>query len=236
MPYKDPVAARLASRERVRRYRKRQSIAKKLGPSAVEVTGDPADVLAAWSAATLVVPAGHPNAGQPMTLPPYGVEFLRETRRGARQLAAASTGAPLGDQADEAELATAERLAAGASKPVVDRNTALRPACDGLPGTPWLLAPRRPLDKLDLFRLSQDGGLVFPFRRAHYQPAPDRPCPAPRRRDTRTSRPRPAAMSPRCRTPPLHGAALGAPIGWRTAARRSVALPSKRSTRRSPWP
>ena len=88
MPYKDPQAARLASRERVRRYRKRQSIAKKLGPSAVEVTGDPADVLAAWSAATLVVPAGHPNAGQPMTLPPYGVEFLRETRRGA----------PLGDQ------------------------------------------------------------------------------------------------------------------------------------------
>ena len=56
-----------------------------------------------------------------------------------------------------------------------DRNTALPPACDGLPGTPWLLAPRRPLDKLDLFRLSQDGGLVFPFRRAHYQPAPDRP-------------------------------------------------------------
>ena len=27
-------------------------------------------------------------------------------------------------------------------------------AADGLPGTPWLLAPRRPLDKLDLFRLS----------------------------------------------------------------------------------
>ena len=78
MPYKDPQAARLASRERVRRYRKRQSIAKKLGPSAVEVAGDPADVLAAWSAATLVVPAGHPNAGQAMTLPPYGVEFLRD--------------------------------------------------------------------------------------------------------------------------------------------------------------
>ena len=77
MPYKDPQAARLASRERVRRYRKRQSIAKKLGPAALDVSGSPADVLAAWSAATLVVPAGHPNAGQPMTLPPYGVEFLR---------------------------------------------------------------------------------------------------------------------------------------------------------------
>ena len=77
MPYKDPVAARLASRERVRRYHKRQSLAKKLGPSAVELAGDPADVLAAWSASTLVVPAGHPNAGEPMTLPDYGVEFLR---------------------------------------------------------------------------------------------------------------------------------------------------------------
>ena len=77
MPYKDPVAARLASRERVRRYHKRQSLAKKLGPSAVELAGDPADVLAAWSASTLVVPAGHPNAGEPMTLPDYGVELRR---------------------------------------------------------------------------------------------------------------------------------------------------------------
>ena len=78
MPYKDPVAAKLASRERVRRYRKRQRIAKTLGPAAVEVTGDPADVLAAWSAATLVVPAGHPNAGEPMALPDYGVDFLQD--------------------------------------------------------------------------------------------------------------------------------------------------------------
>ena len=62
----------------MRRYRKRQSIAKKLGPAALELTGDPADVLAAWSARALVVPAGHPNAGQPMRLPPYGVDFLRD--------------------------------------------------------------------------------------------------------------------------------------------------------------
>ena len=95
MPYKDPVAARLASRERVRRYRKRQGIAKKLGPAAVELTGDPADVLAAWSASTLVVPAGHPNAGEPMTLPDYrrGIPTGRAAAPG--QLAAASTGAPL---------------------------------------------------------------------------------------------------------------------------------------------
>ena len=78
MPYKDPTAARIGSRERMRKHRSRRRLAKKLGPSALEVVGSPADVLAAWSAATLVVPAGHPNAGQPMTLPPYGVEFLRD--------------------------------------------------------------------------------------------------------------------------------------------------------------
>ena len=91
VPYKDPQAARLASRERVRRYRKWQRIAKKLGPAAVEVTGDPADVLAAWSASTLVVPAGHPNAGEPMTLPDYGVEFLRAAAPGSSRPA---TGRP----------------------------------------------------------------------------------------------------------------------------------------------
>ena len=120
------------------------------------------------------------------------------TRRGARQLAAASIGPSLAGQTADvacrhgAQLARpsaaeartrpplggqARRMGAqtGSRCGVGDRNTALPPACDGLPGTPWLLAPRRPLDKLDLFRLSQDGGLVFPFRRAHYQPAPDRP-------------------------------------------------------------
>ena len=120
MPYKDPQAARLASRERVRRYRKRQRIAKKLGPAAVEVAGDPADVLAAWSASTLVVPAGHPNAGEPMTLPDYGVEFLRAAAPGSSRPRASARHwparpptsradtaptsrdrPPLGDQADE---------------------------------------------------------------------------------------------------------------------------------------
>ena len=117
------------------------------------------------------------------TGPPLAGQAADVARRHGAQLARPSaaearTRPPLGDQADEAELATAERLAAGASKPgwvYRGRNTALPPACDGLPGPPWLLAPRRPLDKLDLFRLSQDGGVVFPFRRAHYQPAPDRP-------------------------------------------------------------
>ena len=133
MPYKDPVAARLASRERVRRYRKRQRIAKKLGPAAVEVTGDPADVLAAWSASTLVVPAGHPNAGEPMTLPDYGVEFLRAAAPGSSRPRASARHWPARPPTSRADTAPnsrdrpprrraparrwATRLAAWASKP-----------------------------------------------------------------------------------------------------------------------
>ena len=109
MPYKDPQAARLASRERVRRYRKRQSIAKKLGPSAVEVAGDPADVLAAWSAATLVVPAGHPNAGEPMTLPDYGVEFLRAAASGSSRPRASARHWPARPPTSRADTAPTSR-------------------------------------------------------------------------------------------------------------------------------
>ena len=39
---------------------------------------DPAGALAAWSRDSLRVPAGHPLAGQPLTLPPYGTDFLRD--------------------------------------------------------------------------------------------------------------------------------------------------------------
>jgi hypothetical protein len=109
MPYKDPQAARLASRERVRRYRKRQRIAKKLGPAAVEVTGDPADVLAAWSASTLVVPAGHPNAGEPMTLPDYGVEFLRAAAPGSSRPRASARHWPARPPTSRADTAPTSR-------------------------------------------------------------------------------------------------------------------------------
>ena len=47
---------------------------------------DPAGAIAAWSAERLIVPPGHPLAGQPMKLPPYGVEFLRDVfRPGVRE-------------------------------------------------------------------------------------------------------------------------------------------------------
>ena len=39
---------------------------------------DPAGAVAGWSAAVLKVPPGHPRAGEPMTLPPYAVSWLRE--------------------------------------------------------------------------------------------------------------------------------------------------------------
>ena len=107
---------------------------------------------------------GPPLAGQAADVArPHGAHLARPSAAEAR------TRPPLGGQARRMGVQTGVGVYRG------DRNTALPPACDGLPGTPWLLAPRRPLDKLDLFRLSQDGGLVFPFRRAHYQPAPDRP-------------------------------------------------------------
>ena len=39
---------------------------------------DPASALAEWSRSRLVVPPGHPNAGRPMELPAFAVEWLRE--------------------------------------------------------------------------------------------------------------------------------------------------------------
>ena len=40
--------------------------------------GDSIETLAAWARSTLRVPAGHPLAGQPMTIPDYGAAFLRD--------------------------------------------------------------------------------------------------------------------------------------------------------------
>ena len=51
-------------------------------PSAVVVIppmpDDPVGALASWAAATLKVPPGHPLAGQPMALPDFAVDFLRD--------------------------------------------------------------------------------------------------------------------------------------------------------------
>ena len=81
MPYKDETAERLAARERQRRRRAKLKEARERAvvlalPTALP--DDPAGELAAWAAATLRVPAGHPLAGEPMALPAFALEFLRD--------------------------------------------------------------------------------------------------------------------------------------------------------------
>ena len=80
MPYKDPNAERLANRERQRRWRARQKMAKASAVSLVPapLPADPIGALAQWSRQALRVPPGHPLAGQPLTLPDYGEAFLRD--------------------------------------------------------------------------------------------------------------------------------------------------------------
>ena len=65
-----------------REYRARQREAKHPhldgmapGPG---LPADPAQAIADWSTECLIVPPGHPRAGEPMTLPDYGVDFLRD--------------------------------------------------------------------------------------------------------------------------------------------------------------
>ena len=78
MPYKDPVAYRIAARERQRKYRARKKAAAQSAKVLTFPTpADPVGALAAWSRDVLRVPPGHPLAGEPMELPPFAVEFLR---------------------------------------------------------------------------------------------------------------------------------------------------------------
>ena len=76
MPYRDPTATKLAARERERRQRARQRVAATV--VAPPAPTDPVAALQAWAASTLKVPPGHPLAGQPMVLPSFAVDFLRD--------------------------------------------------------------------------------------------------------------------------------------------------------------
>ena len=81
MPYRDSNAERMAARERQRRYRARQRAAKSKAVVLVlpgPAPADPVGELAAWAAATLKVPPGHPLAGDPMALPGFAEDFLRD--------------------------------------------------------------------------------------------------------------------------------------------------------------
>ena len=93
MPYKDAMVAQVSNRERQRRYRMRKK-ERELAESRTTPAAPPtatyrelADAVAEWASRVLIVPAGHPLAGQPMVLPDYGLRFLRdvldpETREG----------------------------------------------------------------------------------------------------------------------------------------------------------
>ena len=77
MPYRDATASRLAARERQRRRRARLKGGALAGVPA-PVPADPVAALAEWSESTLRVPPGHPHAGQPMVLPAFALDFLRD--------------------------------------------------------------------------------------------------------------------------------------------------------------
>ena len=79
MPYKDPNAARLAGRERQRRWRARKR-AQRAGATltaAPPAPADPAGAVAAWARATLKVPTG-PLRGQPFEIDDWQLRFLRD--------------------------------------------------------------------------------------------------------------------------------------------------------------
>ena len=69
--------------ERKRAQRARESAARShqldARPPVVAVVdhADPVGALSAWAASTLIVPAGHHRAGEPMALPDFAVEWLR---------------------------------------------------------------------------------------------------------------------------------------------------------------
>ena len=73
--------ANARDRKRAQRAREAASRAHQLGGAAPTVAAvdhnDPVAVLADWAAETLIVPPGHPLAGQPMVLPDFAVAWLR---------------------------------------------------------------------------------------------------------------------------------------------------------------
>ena len=75
MPFKDATA----KRHYMRRYMRDRRQAARTVPAPVEAVDhdDPVAALAAWARETLVVPPGHPLAGEPMGLPAFAEDFLR---------------------------------------------------------------------------------------------------------------------------------------------------------------
>jgi len=62
----------------MRDYRRRKRAARTPAAPVCAWPADPAAALARWSRDVLKVPPGHPLAGQPLTLPGYGVDFIAD--------------------------------------------------------------------------------------------------------------------------------------------------------------
>ena len=63
----------------MRAYRAKRRTVSAPAPAVIPpFPSDPAGELARWSRNVLRVPAGHPQAGQPLELPDYGVAFIRD--------------------------------------------------------------------------------------------------------------------------------------------------------------
>ena len=83
MKPKTKNAARCASYQQRKRERdtaadRRQTAARTRRQSKREAPANPADELADWCKRRLKVPAGHDRAGQPLVLPAFAVDFLRD--------------------------------------------------------------------------------------------------------------------------------------------------------------
>ena len=79
MPFKTAIARREYQRvyKREKTAARRKLEAQEAAPSIV-TPDDPVDALRVWSEETLLVPPGHPRAGEPMALPSYILDFLRD--------------------------------------------------------------------------------------------------------------------------------------------------------------
>ena len=62
----------------MRKWRAKRRAAKALVAPDPVTLADPVAALSTWSKETLLVPPGHPLAGEPMTLPAFAAEFLRD--------------------------------------------------------------------------------------------------------------------------------------------------------------
>ena len=61
----------------MRQYRAERKAARTPVVTIPAPPADPVGALAAWATEKLIVPPGHPAAGEPMTLPPFALDFLR---------------------------------------------------------------------------------------------------------------------------------------------------------------